>query len=114
LKLLPECVFILDTGTNATLSKQESTQIFREGKLHIIGVTDGFIESLSPIQVSFMEYLFRIDVVPDNFPILQEGILGTGFLKDIAPIDIRYDMQGFLKWHGIRVMYKIGYCFDPL
>jgi len=50
-----------------------------------------------------MGHLFRIDVVPDNFPIPQKGILGTGFLKDIVPINIRYDMQEFLKWHGIII-----------
>jgi len=56
------------------------TQILREDKLPIVGVTDGFIESLSSIQVSLMMYPLRIDVVLDNFPIPQEGILGTDFL----------------------------------
>jgi len=29
-----------------------------------------------------------MDIVPDNFPIPQEGILGTDFLKNNAPTDI--------------------------
>jgi len=48
---------------------------------------------------------FTLDVVPDNSPILQEGILGTDFLKGSAPIyqDIRYDVQRFIKWHDITI-----------
>jgi len=29
--------------------------------------------------------------------------LGIDFLKDSAQIDIRYDEQGFVKWHGITI-----------
>jgi len=84
-------------------SKQEIyTRIFREDKLHIIGVTD-FVDS---VQVSLMEHSLRMDVIPDNFPIRQEGILGTDFLIDSALTDIRYDggTQGFFKWHGIIIL----------
>jgi len=41
----------------------------------------------------------------DNFPIPQEGILGTDFLKDSASTLIQYDVQGFIKWHGITIPY---------
>jgi len=59
-------------------------QIFREAKLHIVDVTDGFVESFGSIQVSFIGHPFSMDVVLDNFPIPQEGILETDFLKDSA------------------------------
>jgi len=52
-----------------------------------------------------------MDVVPNNFLIPQEGILGTDFLKDNAPTDIRYDVQRFVKWHN-NSMYKTGCYFD--
>jgi len=68
-------------------SVHPDAQILRENKLHIVGVTDGFIESLDSIRVSLIRQPLRIDVVPDNFPILQEGILETDFLKDSVPID---------------------------
>jgi len=77
--------------TDPILSKQEAyiqTQILRKDKLHIVGVTDGFVESLDSIQVSLMGHPLRMDVAPDNFLIPQEGILGTDFLKDNAPTDI--------------------------
>jgi len=44
-----------------------------------------------------------MDVVPDNFPIPQEGILGTDFLKDSALTDIWYDVREFVKWHSITI-----------
>jgi len=59
-----------------------------------------------------MGHSLRMDVIPDNFPIFQEGILGIDFLRDSAPRDIRYDVQGFVKWYGITIPYKIG-CFNP-
>jgi len=81
--LLPERVFMIDTGTEPNLIKARNihpgTQILREDKLHIIDVIDGFVESLGSIQVSLMRHPFRMDVVPDNFPIPQKGILGIDF-----------------------------------
>jgi len=44
-----------------------------------------------------------MDVIPNNFPIFQEEILGIDFLKDSAPTDIQYDVQDFIKWHGITI-----------
>jgi len=64
-------------------------QILKENKLHIVGVTDDFVESLGSVQVILMAHPLKMNVVPDNFAILQEGILGTNFLKDSAPTDIR-------------------------
>jgi len=73
--LLPERVFMIDTGAEPNLIKARNvhsdTQILREDKLHIMGVTDDFVESLGSIQVSLMGHPLRMDV-PDNFPIPQE------------------------------------------
>jgi len=111
--LFPERVFMIDTGAEPNLIKTRNvhpdTQILSEDKLHIVGVTDGFVESLGSIQVSLMEHPLRMDVVPDNFPILQEGILGTDFLKDNASTLIQYDAQAFIKWHN-NSMYKTRRC----
>jgi len=76
---------MLDTGAEPNLIKAKSlhpdTQIFREDKLHIVVVTDGFVESLGSILVSLMGHPLRMDVVPEEF-LNQERILGTDFLKD--------------------------------
>jgi len=50
--------------------------------LHIVDVIDGFVELLCSVQVPFLGHSLRMDVIPENFPIPQEGILGIEFLKD--------------------------------
>jgi hypothetical protein len=50
-----------------------------------------------------------MNVVPDHFRILQEGILGTDFLKERRPVDIRCDEQGFVQWRDIRIPCTIQY-----
>jgi len=96
-ELLPERIFMLDTGAESNLIKTRNihpdTQILREDKLHIVDVTDGFVESLGSVQILFMGHPLRMDIVLDSFPMPQEGILGTDFLKDSTPINIWYDVQ---------------------
>jgi len=66
------CVFMLDMSAELIKSAHPDRQILREDKLHIVGVTDGVVESLGLTQVSLMGHPLRMDVVPDNFPISQE------------------------------------------
>jgi len=89
---------MIDTGAEPNLIKARNvhpdTQILREDKLHI---------AFGSIQVLLMGHPLRMDVVPDNFPIPQEGILGTDFLKDSASTLIKYNAQGSITWHGITI-----------
>jgi len=49
------------------------------------------------------------DVVPDNFPISQEGILGTDFFKDsIYLTDIRYNVKICKMTQYRNSIYKDG------
>jgi len=41
--------------------------------------------------------------VPENFPNPQERILATDFLKESIPTHIKYDVQEFIKLHGIII-----------
>jgi hypothetical protein len=47
--LVPKTVFMLDTGAQPNLVEARcvhpDTQILREDKLHIEGITDGYVES---------------------------------------------------------------------
>jgi len=52
-----------------------------------------------------------MDVVPDNLPNLQEGILETDFLKDSASTNIRYaGIRKVAQYNNS--MYKTGCYFD--
>jgi len=85
--LVPKTVFMLDTlEPNLALHTescegQVRTPQYRslDDKLHIEGITDGYVESLESIQVSFRGHSITTDVVPDDFRIPQEGISGTDF-----------------------------------
>jgi len=61
-----------ETNLIKARSLHPNTQILREDKLHIVGATDGFVESHSSVQVSLMRHPLRMDVLLDNFLILQE------------------------------------------
>jgi len=64
---------MLDTDAELNLIKARSihpdTQILREDKLHIVGVTDSFEELLNSVQVSRIGHPFWMDVLSDNIPI---------------------------------------------
>jgi hypothetical protein len=49
-----------------------------------------------------MGYLVYIHVVPNNFPIAQEGILGLDFLRDSASIDF---VNRVVKWRGAEIPF---------
>jgi hypothetical protein len=94
--LVPKIVFILDTRAQPNLVEARclhpDTQILREDK-YIGGITDGYVESLGSIQISFKGHPITIDVIPDECRIPQGGILGMDFLKECRPVHIRYDEQ---------------------
>jgi len=66
--------------------------ILKKDKLHIVGITDDFVKSLASLQILLKGYPIKMDIVSDNFPIPQDGILGIDYLKDSGPTDIRYDV----------------------
>jgi len=75
-------------------------QILRKDKLHIV-VTDGFVQLLGSVQVSLMGHLLRMSLSRRQFPDFSRRNFGNRFLKNSAPTLIQYDVQEFVKWHGI-------------
>jgi len=80
--LVPKTVFMLNTGAQSNLVKARCVypDTLREDKLYIQGITDGCVESLESIQVSFKGHPITMNIVPDDFSIPQEGIL-NGFFE---------------------------------
>jgi hypothetical protein len=105
--LLPDVVFMIDTGAERNLVKirnvHPDTTINKKDPLYLKGIAPGYIKSLGSIEVSLKGRPVKLDVVSDDFDIPQEGILGTDFLKPHRPMDIRYDVQGFVIWHDIKI-----------
>jgi len=49
-----------------------------------------------------MGYPVTLQVVPNNFPIAQEGILGSDFLKDATSINLS---KRYVEWQGNRIPF---------
>ncbi|XP_032689886.1 uncharacterized protein LOC116853116 [Odontomachus brunneus] len=64
------------------------------------GITSGSIPTLGSVSVTHMGFPIKLHVVSDDFPIPQEGILGTAFLSDAGSIDFKRQV---LIWQGIPI-----------
>ncbi|KAL6252240.1 hypothetical protein P5V15_015214 [Pogonomyrmex californicus] len=88
---MPDVKFMIDTGAAPNLIKERNilshTSVFRDDILYLSGITQGKIATLGSMQLDFLGYKIKMHAVPNNFPIVQEGILGSDFLCDNATID---------------------------
>jgi len=62
-------------------------QVRKDRSILLSGITDGNIETLGSVSVKYMGHPVTLQVVKDNFPISQEGILGSDFLRNATKID---------------------------
>lgn len=95
---------MVDTGAAPNLIKfrnlSPETEIRENDRLFLSGITDGRIETLGSIQLAYKGYPVKMHVVQNNFPIPQEGILGSDFLRDASQIDFK---NQFILWQGIQI-----------
>ncbi|KAL6252256.1 hypothetical protein P5V15_015749 [Pogonomyrmex californicus] len=70
--------------------------------MYLSGITQGKIATLGSIQLNFLGHKIKMHSVPDNFPIVQEGILGAEFLSDNATIDFS---RKVLCWQGAKIPF---------
>ncbi|KAL6253463.1 hypothetical protein P5V15_015309 [Pogonomyrmex californicus] len=83
--------FMIDTGAAPNLIKERNvlanTSISRDDILYLSGITQEKIATLGSMHLNFLGYKIKMHAVPNNFSIVQEGILGSDFLCDNATID---------------------------
>lgn len=65
--------------------------------LRLSGITEGCVNTLGTVHVALNEHVVVMQVVPDDFPIPQDGILGAEFLRETAQIDFA---DQTVTWHG--------------
>jgi len=106
-QLLCEAILLLDTGADPNLIKvhnlKPNTAILREDTLYFIDI--GYIKTLGSIEISFMGLQVKFHVLPNNFQIREEGILGNDFLGRYSAI-INYK-TGQLECNGSKIKIKI-------
>jgi len=99
---------MLDTGAAPNLVKKRSvhpeTPVHTQEILFLSGITNGRIKTLGSIEVNFMGYPVTFHIVPDNFPIAQEGILGFDFLRDATKIDFHGKC---IHWQGVIIPFAL-------
>jgi len=82
---------MIDTGAAPNIIKQRSVHpeaTIVDENVYLSGITKERIKTLGTIKTSYMGYPLDLQVVPDNFPITQEGILGSDFLDNASIIDL--------------------------
>lgn len=78
----------LDTGADVCILKQfklpSHLNINQASRCKITGITDGVVYSLGTVNLSLLIgsqiYEFPFQIVPNNFPIATDGILGRDFI----------------------------------
>lgn len=97
---------MIDTGAAPNLIKRRSVRsevIVRDENVYLSGITKERIKTLGTIKISYMGYPIELQVVPDNFPITQEGILGSDFLEDVSVIDLE---NKAVRWQGVQIPFS--------
>lgn len=93
---------MIDTDASPNLIKRRSihpeTSISSNDILSLSGITSEKIKTLESVVVKFMGYPVHLHVVPNNFPIMQEGILGYNLLQGATKIDFG---QRAIQWQGM-------------
>lgn len=85
---------LLDTGASPCLLKNKfrdpDNPVNQHDILHLIGITDELVKTLGKITITFMGHDTEFHLVPDDFPISQDGLLGNEFFQSShATIDYR-------------------------
>jgi transposase InsO family protein len=98
---------MIDTGAAPNVIKKRSLHsdvfINHDDPLLLSGITSGRVETLGSVEILIMGYPVTLYVVPDNFPIAQEGILGSDFLRDASNINL---VERHLEWHGSKIPFS--------
>lgn len=95
---------MVDTGAAPNILKQRSLHpenvINSQDILTLSGISKHNIPTLGSVTINYMEHAVTLHIVDDNFPIIQEGILGRDFLRDAKLIELE---EGHILWRGIPI-----------
>lgn len=104
--LLQATNFMIDTGAAPNVIKKRSlhpdVEIKHDNPLYLSGISSGKVETLGSIEIQVLGHSVSLHVVPDNFPIAQEGILGSDFLRDATNINLS---EKYVEWHRNRLPF---------
>lgn len=99
---------MLDTGAQPNIIKigTLNNQVFIDNKqiLKLKGITEDIVETLGTVYIHIFETPIIFHVVNDDFPIRQQGILGSSFFTEhYARIDYG---AGCVTWKRHKIPFK--------
>ncbi|CAK9796607.1 Retrovirus-related Pol polyprotein from transposon 297 [Anthophora quadrimaculata] len=98
---------MVDTGSEPNLIKLRAIKrhlpIDEAEALAISGITDGQVKTYGSVKINVRTREIPFQVVPNDFPIDTEGILGSQFCN--RSVDILYS-QNCLVWEGIKIPFS--------
>lgn len=105
--LLRNTEFMIDTSAAPNLIKKRNlypgTRIRADKTVFLRGITDGSIETLGSVSVKFIGHPVTLQVIGNDFPITQEGILGSDFLCDASRIDFT---KRAIYWQDVTIPFS--------
>jgi hypothetical protein len=98
---------MIDTGAAPSIVKLKNyidynTYLNTEDILTLSGITTEKIRTLGSIKIFLYGHPLTLNVVNNNFPIPQGGILGSDFLQYASRIDFG---QKYILWQGIQIPF---------
>ncbi|CAK9834497.1 Retrovirus-related Pol polyprotein from transposon 412 [Anthophora retusa] len=97
---------MIDTGSEPNLIKRSALhpryRIGDEEKLQLYGITEEAVPTMGSVGIPLYGTIIKFHVVPSNFPILTDGILGAHFLEEGA--EISFSKRKIL-WKGIEIPF---------
>lgn len=95
---------MIDTGAAPNIIKTGNllvdTKIDPEDTVLLSGITEEKLKTLGSVTANYMGHDIVFQVVRNDFPISQEGILGSDFLRNATKIDFA---RQEIKWQGIVI-----------
>lgn len=105
-ELARETSFMIDTGAALNIIKIRSihpdTPLDPCDKIYLSGITPEKIGTLGSINAQIFGYPVTLHAVPNDFPIVQEGILGSEFLRGASKLDFK---RKYILWQGIEIPF---------
>jgi len=97
---------MVDTGAASNLIKKgklrPDVRISKNDLLRLTGITDGQVGTLGTTDVHVLGIKIILHVMPDDFPISQDGILGSEFLRNTGKINF---VERTVDWRNATFLF---------
>lgn len=102
--------FLIDTGSEINLIKigslENGIEIKKNKTYSLAGISDQLINTLGQVTIKFNDISCNFNVVKNDFPITEDGILGIEFLKSEQCTLSFPDPEVHVVISGSRIAYK--------